>query len=132
MPKYSEVKEKFKIEVKKPEQTDLAYLTHYFQSHHNGIAHYFEEGAVVYGQSIDPSVVDEPYFQGYLPFEWDIPFPPHQRGEFKFIDLFVGIGGFRLAFHNLGVTLKGRTIRFNSSLRCGLFTPIPHTTLVVN
>lgn len=102
MPKYSEVKEKFKIEVKKPEQTELAYLTHYFQSHNNGVAHYFEEPAVEYGQSVDPSVVEEPYFQGYLPFEWDIPFPPHEHGQFKFIDLFAGIGGFRLAFHNLG------------------------------
>lgn len=102
MRKYSEVKEKLKIEVKKPDQTELANLTHYFQSYHNGISHYFEEPALEYGKSIDSSVVNEPYFQGYLPFDWDVPFPPHQRGTFKFIDLFAGIGGFRLAFHNLG------------------------------
>ena len=102
MQKYSEVKEKLKIEVKKPDQTELAHLTHYFQSYHNGVSQYFEEPAVEYGKSIDPSVVNEPYFQGYIPFEWDIPFPPHLNGTFKFIDLFAGIGGFRLAFHNLG------------------------------
>lgn len=102
MQKYSQVKERLKIEVKKPDQTELAHLTHYFQSYNNGIAHYFREPAVKYGKSIDPSIIDEPYFQGYLPFDWDIPFPPHKQGTFKFIDLFAGIGGFRLAFHNLG------------------------------
>ena len=149
MQKYSEVKEKLKIEVKKPDQTELAHLTHYFQSYHNSVSHYFEEPAVEYGKSIDPSVVNEPFFQGYLPFEWDVPFPPHEHGSFKFIDLFAGIGGFRLAFHNLGgkcvftsewnqyaqktnndlgVTLKGRAIRSKSSLRCGLSTSIPHAS----
>lgn len=253
MIKYSEVKEKLKIEIKKPDQTELAHLTHYFQTYQNGVSHYFQKSAIEYGKSIDPSVVNEPHFQGYLPFEWDIPFPPHEHGTFKFIDLFAGIGGFRMAFHNLGgkcvftsewnqyaqktyhcnfgevpfgditkidekeipehdiliagfpcqpfsiagvskknslgkahgfkdetqgtlffdikrilkekrpksfllenvknlvshdkgntfkviqknlrnlgVTLKGRAIRFKSSLRCGLFTPIPHATLVAN
>lgn len=102
MNRYSEVKEKFDIEVKKPEQTELANLTHYFQSYPNGSSYIFEEPAVEYGKSVDPSVQLEPYFQDYLPFEWDVPFPPHKTGKFKFIDLFAGIGGFRLAFHNLG------------------------------
>ena len=102
MRKYSDVREELKIEVKKPDQTKLAHLTHYFQNYKNGVSHYFEEPAVEYGKSIDPSIVNEPYFQGYLPLDWDIPFPPHQHGAFKFIDLFAGIGGFRLAFHNLG------------------------------
>ena len=102
MPKYSEIKGKFHIDIKSSEQRELAFLTHYFQSNNNGASHYFEEAAVEYGKSIDPSVINQPYFQDYLPLEWDVPFPPHKHGRFKFIDLFAGIGGFRLAFHNLG------------------------------
>lgn len=132
MIKYSEVKEKLKIEIKKPDQTELAHLTHYFQTYQNGVSHYFQKSAIEYGKSIDPSVVNEPHLQGQLPFEWDIPFPPHEHGTFKFIGLFAGIGGFRMAFHNLGVTLKGRAIRFKSSRCSGFSTFITHAMPVAN
>lgn len=32
----------------------------------------------------------------------DIPFPAIKKADFRFIDLFCGIGGFRIAFQNLG------------------------------
>ena len=102
MPKYSEIRKKLKIEVTKPEQFDLAHLTHYLQNCENGTAHYFKEPAIEYLKSISESKLKEPYFQAYLPIKWDIPFPPVKDPKFKFIDLFAGIGGIRLAFQNLG------------------------------
>lgn len=102
MAKYSDLRKKLKIEVTKPERFDLAHLTHYLQNCDNGVSHYFEEPAIEYLLNVSENQVKEPYFQGYLPIKWDVPFPPTKNPKFKFIDLFAGIGGMRIAFQNLG------------------------------
>lgn len=102
--KYSEIKAKLKIEVSKASDNALAHLTHYFQNHTNGVSQYFQPSAQTYLTALhtELNIAEEPDLQYYLPIKWDIPFPPPESPNFKFIDLFAGIGGLRLAFQNLG------------------------------
>ena len=102
--KYSDIRKKLQIEVDKTTDNDLAHLTHYFQNHKNGVSQYFQPTAKSYLTELheELNIVQEPDFQYYLPIKWDIPFPPTANPKFKFIDLFAGIGGIRMAFQNLG------------------------------
>jgi len=104
MIKYSQVKKKLQIEVDRNTNSGLANLTHYFQNHTNGVSEYFRPEAETYLNTLHEklNLVEEPDFQYYLPIKWDIPFPPPEKPTFKFIDLFAGIGGIRLAYQNLG------------------------------
>jgi DNA (cytosine-5)-methyltransferase 1 len=103
--KYSEIRKKLKIDnEKKVTSEGLAHLTHYFQNHKNGVSEYFKPSAEEYLAELHQklNIIEEPDFQYYLPIKWDIPFPPPTNPKFKFIDLFAGIGGIRLAYQNLG------------------------------
>lgn len=102
--KYSDIKEKLQIVVDKKTTNELAHLTHYFQNHKNGVSQYFRPSATEYLTELheELNILQEPDFQYYLPIKWDIPFPPTENPTFKFIDLFAGIGGIRLAYQNNG------------------------------
>ncbi|MFI5163909.1 MAG: DNA (cytosine-5-)-methyltransferase [Bacteroidia bacterium] len=102
--KYSEIRKKLKIEIDSKTDDRLAHLTHYFQNNKNGVSQYFKPKAKKYLEQLheELSIVKEPEFQYYIPIKWDVPFPPPSNPKFKFIDLFAGIGGIRLAYQNLG------------------------------
>lgn len=98
MVSYSTIKNKLKIEVERENNIGMAHLTHYFQNHINGVSQHYFEPATKYLKKIsdDLNFVEEPQMQQLLPMQFDVPFPPPTNYDFTFIDLFAGIGGFRI------------------------------------
>lgn len=100
--KYSEIKRKLKISQEfAKKNSEVADVTHYLQNKDSEAGAYYRDTALGYLET--PGMVAEgDNFQYELPVEWDVPFPPPAKPAFKFIDLFAGIGGVRLAYQNLG------------------------------
>lgn len=79
MVKYSEIRTRLKIEADRVvTDNSIAYLTHYFQNHKNGVSRHYKTPALNYLSLIKEDVyfVKEPQLQQYLPIKFDVPFPP--------------------------------------------------------
>ncbi|BDD11134.1 cytosine-specific methyltransferase [Fulvitalea axinellae] len=99
---YSEARTKLGFRLRNAEDLNaLASLTHYWQTKHS----VYRRGARLGWNHLvakRKAFAMGPFSPDWFPGSYDVPIPPVDSPKFRFIDLFAGIGGFRIAGQSFG------------------------------